>query len=72
MTSQCAIAVTSDGQLFSWGKSDELILGHPEDQVWLPKQVEAFSKYKVKSFSLAKTHSLVYANKMSKSGKEQD
>lgn len=72
INTQCGLALTSDGQLYSWGKSEQLVLGHAEEQVNVPKQVEAFAKYKVKKISLSKTHSFVYAKKTSKSGKEQD
>ncbi len=72
LNTTCGLALTSDGQLYSWGKSDELVLGHAESNVNAPKVVEAFAKYKVKKISLSKTHSFVYAKKTSKSGKEQD
>jgi hypothetical protein len=34
--------------------------------------VEALSKYKIKKFSSCKSHTLLLAKKLSKSGKEQD
>jgi alpha-tubulin suppressor-like RCC1 family protein len=47
------IALTEDGKVYSWGGNECGQLGHKSDVEMnpIPKQIEAFSTYKVKSIS---------------------
>ena len=70
MTTTFAMAVTSEGEVYGWGKNDNNILGLDvkltDKQIGTPTKIELFSKYKVKSVSLGKQHSLIYTKKLLK------
>ncbi|XP_061183765.1 E3 ubiquitin-protein ligase HERC2-like isoform X1 [Saccostrea echinata] len=54
---QCSLALTKSGAVYSWGKGDNFRLGHgTEDHVRHPKQIEALSSKKVKDIAIGSLH----------------
>ena len=55
-----SLALTADGALWSWGEGENGILGHGDgqEQLLLPKKVEAFAGQRVVAVSAGYAHSL--------------
>ncbi|XP_043927990.1 E3 ubiquitin-protein ligase HERC2 [Protopterus annectens] len=58
--SQFSVAVTKDGQVYTWGKGDNQRLGHgTEEHVRYPKPLEGLQGKKVTDVAVGSTHCLV-------------
>ncbi|RZF37934.1 hypothetical protein LSTR_LSTR005434, partial [Laodelphax striatellus] len=56
---QCSFALTSNGEVYSWGKGDNYRLGHgSEEHVRFPKQIQALKGKKVKELAVGLVHVL--------------
>ncbi|CAH0390181.1 unnamed protein product [Bemisia tabaci] len=57
--SQCSFALAKDGSVYSWGKGDNYILGHPsEEHVRYPKLIQALKGKFIKELSVGLSHAL--------------